>query len=62
LGNPLKFVLTPGQRNDITQEKILSEGLRNTTVNADKGYDCNLPKRAGVPAGALAQTGAPDRN
>jgi transposase len=26
LGNPLKFILTPGQRNDITQADSLIEG------------------------------------
>ncbi len=41
LGNPLKFILTPGQRNDITQGNALVEGLQNTQVIADKGYDSN---------------------
>jgi transposase len=41
LGNPLKFILTPGQRNDITQGEALIKGLQNTTVIADKGYDSN---------------------
>ena len=41
LGNPLRFILTPGQRNDITQAERLTEGLQNTTVIADKGYDSN---------------------
>ena len=39
LGNPLKFVLTAGQRNDITQAELLSEGIFNTPHLADKGYD-----------------------
>lgn len=42
LGNPLKFILTPGQRNDIIQSGALLDGLFNTTVIADKGYDANL--------------------
>ena len=41
LGNPLKFILTPGQRNDITQGDSLIEGLQDTQVIADKGYDSN---------------------
>lgn len=41
LGNPLKFILTPGQRNDITQAESLLKDLKDTTVIADKGYDSN---------------------
>ncbi len=36
LGNSLKFILTPGQRNDITQGNTLVEGLQNTQLIADK--------------------------
>lgn len=39
LGNPLKFILTPGQRSDITQAEELIEGLPLEMVLADKGYD-----------------------
>jgi transposase len=39
LGNPLQFILTPGQRNDITQAESLTEKISHTTVIADKGYD-----------------------
>ena len=41
LGNPLRFILTPGQRNDITQAESLVKDFTNTTVIADKGYDSN---------------------
>lgn len=41
LGNPLKFILTPGQRNDITQAEVLVKDFKNTMVIADKGYDSN---------------------
>lgn len=41
LGNPLKFILTPGQRNDITQAESLLKNIKNTAVIADKGYDSN---------------------
>lgn len=39
LGNPLDFVLTAGQVNDITQAPILLQGHRADYVIADKGYD-----------------------
>lgn len=39
LGQALRFTLTPGQRNDITQASHLLEGFDNTNVIADKGYD-----------------------
>ena len=41
LGNPLKFILTAGQRNDITQAISLVENIKNSSVLADKGYDSN---------------------
>lgn len=39
LGNPVKFLLTPGQAHDITQAALLLEGLAAEQVIADKGYD-----------------------
>ena len=39
LGNPLRFILSPGQRHDITQAETLMKGYEQTTVIADKGYD-----------------------
>ncbi|AZL16105.1 transposase [Rickettsiales endosymbiont of Stachyamoeba lipophora] len=36
LGNPLKFILTPGQKNDITQAENLTKDIVNTTIIADK--------------------------
>jgi transposase len=41
LGQALRFTLTPGQRNDITQAPQLLAGFVNTIVIADKGYDAN---------------------
>jgi transposase len=41
LGYPLQFILTPGQRHEITQAERLTENISNTTVIADKGYDSN---------------------
>jgi IS5 family transposase len=39
LGNALRFILTGGERNDITQAQSLVEGLYAEYVIADKGYD-----------------------
>lgn len=39
LGNPLKFILTAGQRNDITQADSLIKNIYNSVFMADKGYD-----------------------
>ena len=39
LGNPLRFILTPGQRHDITQAENLMEGLPCEHLLADKAYD-----------------------
>ena len=39
LGNPLRFILTPGQVNDITQAEELIAELPTGHVLADKGYD-----------------------
>jgi transposase len=41
LGNPLKIIITAGQRNEITQAERLLEGVRDSNVLGDKGYDCN---------------------
>ena len=39
LGNAVRFILTGGQRNDITQAEALLENLFPDYVIADKGYD-----------------------
>ncbi len=41
LGNALRFILTGGQRNDITQAGNLVENICAQYVLADKGYDAN---------------------
>jgi transposase len=41
LGNPLDFILTAGQVNDITQGPALLQGHRADYVIADKGYDAD---------------------
>ena len=38
-GNPLKFILTPGQNHDITQAEALTGDFRPASVPAGKGYD-----------------------
>ncbi len=39
LGNALRFILTGGERNDITQAALLVEDFSAEYVIADKGYD-----------------------
>ena len=39
LGNALRFILTGGERNDITQAESLVNDLAADYVIADKGYD-----------------------
>lgn len=41
LGNPLRFLLTPGQRSDFTQASALLSGAAPGAVIADKGYDAD---------------------
>jgi transposase len=40
-GRPLKLILTPGQRGDVTQAAVLLTGLTPKRVLADKAYDSN---------------------
>ena len=40
-GRPLRFILTPGQRGDVTQASALLQGLSPRRVLADKAYDAN---------------------
>ncbi len=39
LGNPLRFILTGGQRHDITQAQAMIDGYEFEYVLADKSYD-----------------------
>ena len=41
MGNAIRFILTGGQRNDITQAEALIENLFADYVLADKGYDAD---------------------
>jgi putative transposase len=55
LGRPLRFLITPGQTNDITAAPDLLEGQEADAVLADKAYDSNdLRQRiADIKAGAV---------
>jgi len=46
LGNPLRLLLGPGQRNDITRAHELIEGFEPEAVIADKGYDADHLRKA----------------
>jgi transposase len=41
LGNPLRFIVTGGQRHDITQAKDLTAEYDFERVIADRAYDAN---------------------
>lgn len=41
LGNPLRFIITAGQRHDVTQAITIIDGLNAEALLADKGYDCD---------------------
>ncbi|HMB92890.1 MAG TPA: transposase, partial [Rhodothermales bacterium] len=41
LGNPMRFLLTPGQCADITQARALLDRIEAGAVIADKGYDAD---------------------
>jgi transposase len=41
LGQAVRFTLTPGHRNDITQAPALIEGIKDAHILADKGYDAD---------------------
>ena len=41
LGNPVRLLLGPGQRHDVTRSHELIDGLEPKAVIADKGYDAD---------------------
>lgn len=51
-GNPLDFVLTPGQVNDCAQSSILLVGRDAVAVIGDKGYDDNKTRASILAMGA----------
>ncbi len=52
LGNPLRFILTEGQRHDCTQALALLEGITGQALLADKGYDADYIVKAAENMGA----------
>jgi transposase len=54
LGNPLRFILSPGQVSDITQAEALIAGLPAEHVLGDKGYDARPLRDAITVQGAVA--------
>jgi len=44
-GRPIRIILTPGQRGDVTQASELLEGLSPRRVMADKAYDSNALRK-----------------
>lgn len=54
LGNPLHFVLTPGQAADCTQLIYLIQNLKFDAVLADKAYDTNAILAFILAVGAAA--------
>ena len=53
LGNPIRFILTGGERNDCTQALDLLEGVSGQAVLADKAYDAGYIVEAAEIMGAL---------
>lgn len=54
LGNPLRFILSPGQVSDITQAEALIADLPAEHVLGDKGYDAKSLRHAITKQGAVA--------
>lgn len=50
----MRWLLTPGQRNDITQAEALLDGLVTEAVVADRGYDADWLVERIEAAGAEA--------
>lgn len=53
-GRPLRFVITPGQANDITAAPALLDGQGGRAVLADKAYDSKALRDQIMDMGALA--------
>ena len=52
MGNPLRFILTPGQRSDFTQAEALIAEFPPLYVLGDKGYDSKAFREAIQALGA----------
>lgn len=53
-GNPLRFILTPGQTSDYKEALALLTGLDASALLADKGYDADYIIEAAHKMGAIA--------
>lgn len=53
LGNPLRFILSPGQAADCTQAESLLAGFPAHYVIADRGYDSHKIVEAVEVSGAM---------
>ena len=51
LGNPLDFIITPGERHDSTQAVKLIRGFVAENLLADKGYDSDIIRNAALEQG-----------
>jgi transposase len=54
LGLPIKIIITPGQRNDITQAPELIDGINFSYALGDKGYDSDAFRAQIAKQGAVA--------
>ena len=54
LGRPLRLLVTPGQRGDVTQAAPLLDGHKGRAVLADKAYDSNALRAFIASMGAEA--------
>jgi transposase len=54
LGQPVRFILTAGQRGDAPQAAPLIEGLSARVVMADTAYDADHLRKTIADKGALA--------
>ena len=54
MGNPLRFILTPGQVSDYTEAEALIADLPAGHVLGDKGYDSKALRDAIVKQNAIA--------
>lgn len=54
LGRPLRFIVTAGQKGDVTSAPALMEGRAGGAVLADKAYDSNAFRKIVAGIGATA--------
>jgi transposase len=53
LGNPLRFILTPGQAHESKQAEALIDGLDFDKLLADKGFDSDRFRAIIATVGAV---------